>query len=370
MKVLVAGDFYPRGRVSSMMELADYSFFDDVRFFTSETDYSIINLESPVVIKSANPILKTGPNLKCHENAMKAVKYAGFRCVTLANNHFYDYGDEGVVDTLESCAKNGIAYVGGGLNIEEAVKILYKDIKGERLAIVNYCENEWSIADETHGGSAPLDLVKNYYSIREARQNADYVLVIIHGGTEQYQLPTPRMKSTYRFFADLDVDAIVNHHQHCYSGYEIYKGVPIFYGLGNFCFDKNDTSDKLWNEGYAITLSFDKNKGTDFDIHPYCQCGDAASVVFLEDRSAFEEKLGELNAIIADDKMLEDSFEKMALSKKGFMMTFEPYKNKYLKILRSKGWLPSSINQEKKNLILELFRCEAHRDVMFKLLKE
>lgn len=43
------------------------------------------------------------------------------------------------------------------------------------------------------------------------------------------------MQEIYRFFVDIGADAVINHHQHCYSGYEVYKEKPIFYGLGNFC---------------------------------------------------------------------------------------------------------------------------------------
>jgi poly-gamma-glutamate synthesis protein (capsule biosynthesis protein) len=52
------------------------------------------------------------------------------------------------------------------------------------------------------------------------------------------------MVETYRFFIEAGADAVVNHHQHCICGYEVYKGKPIFYGLGNFCFDwaKRSTS--------------------------------------------------------------------------------------------------------------------------------
>ena len=42
------------------------------------------------------------------------------------------------------------------------------------------------------------------------------------------------MKETYRFFVDCGADAVINHHQHCYSGYEYYKDKFICYGLGNF----------------------------------------------------------------------------------------------------------------------------------------
>lgn len=367
MKILVAGDFVPRFRVKQMIETGDYSFFNEVVEYTEKADYSIINFESPVVNGEGSPIKKTGPNLKCHPNAMKAVRFAGFNCVTLANNHFYDFGDEGVSDTLKACNENGIDHVGGGMNITEAETVLYKQIGNEKLAIVNFCENEWSIATTISGGSAPLNLVHNIRNIQEAKRIANYVLVIMHGGTEHYQLPSPRMKETYRFFVEQGADAVVNHHQHCYSGYEVYQGKPIFYGLGNFCFDKNDPDNHLWNEGFAVEITFETD-GVSFKTWQYIQCSENPQVHFLDDTSEFENKLNELNSLIADDVALRESFQKMARTK-SFMQFLEPYNNRFIKMFKSRGLLPPFLDDKRKNAILDVFRCESHQDVMFELLK-
>lgn len=367
MKVFVTGDFVPRFRVKDMIERGDYSFFNEVVALTKGSDYSIINLEAPVVDGEGIPIEKTGPNLKSHPNTMKAVRYSGFSCVTLANNHFYDYGDKGVMDTLRECDENGIDHVGGGMNLAEAETVLYKQIGDETLAVVNFCENEWSIATATSGGSAPLNLVHNIRNIQDARKKANYVLVIVHGGAEQYQLPSLRMKETYRFFIEQGADAVVNHHQHCYSGYEVYKGRPIFYGLGNFCFDKNDPNNMLWNEGYAVELSLEAC-GISFRVCPYVQCSEKPIVRFINDNPSFDDKLKHLNSIIANDAALLESFKELA-NTKSFMLFLEPYSTKFSKTLNAKGILPSFITRKRKRIIMNIFRCEAHRDVMFELLK-
>ena len=69
-----------------------------------------------------------------------------------------------------------------------------------------------------------------------------------------------RMKELYHYFVDAGADVVINHHQHCYSGYEEYKGSPIFYGLGNFLFDNSDFRPQPWNEGYLVELDFSKDK--------------------------------------------------------------------------------------------------------------
>ena len=147
MKILIAGDFCPMERVASLLDSGNYApVFDDVKNVIFSAYYSVVNFECPVVPENAKPIVKLGPNLKCTEKGLEAVKWAGFDCVTLANNHFYDFGDEGVTCTIEACKKIGIDYVGGGKNIKEASEILYKTIEKRSLAIVNCCEHEFSIA--------------------------------------------------------------------------------------------------------------------------------------------------------------------------------------------------------------------------------
>ena len=238
VKIVIAGDLCPHDRVKRLISNSDYEkVLSNVESVITGADYSLVNLEAPIANEDANPIPKWGPNLRCDSHVIGALKYAGFQCVTLANNHFYDYGESGALTTFSELRKNKIDFVGAGKELKEAAQILYKQIKGKNFAFINCCEHEYSIATNNSAGSNPINPIQQYYAIKEARQNSDYVIVITHGGIETYQLPTPRMQETYRFFLDAGADIVVNHHQHCYSGFERYKGKYIYYGLGNFCFD-------------------------------------------------------------------------------------------------------------------------------------
>lgn len=371
-KILIAGDYVPRFRITEKLNNEDYSFFDEVKALTNQADYSIVNLECPLVLHEAHPIEKSGPNLKCETvHVMDSLKYAGFDCVTLANNHFRDFGDVGVADTLDACQKYGIDYVGGGTDVNEAERILYKEIDGKRFAFINCCEHEFSIATENNGGSNPLNPLKQFYAIKEARNNSDYVIVIVHGGTELYNLPTPRMKETYRFFVDAGADAVINHHQHCYSGYEIYNGKPIFYGLGNLCFDlERFRINDPWNTGFVVTLLFDENT-ISFEASPFEQCAQTkASVHFFENTKTFSDTISSLNEKISQDEVLTLNFRKMSMGKRERIdAVLSPYSNRIIKVLNRKGLIPSFISSERKMLLLALSRCEAHRDVMIECLE-
>jgi len=362
MKVLIAGDFCPRYRVAEKFEKGDYeSVLGEVKEIISAADYSIVNFECPVTKGSEKPIEKCGPNLQCSEKGMEAVKWAGFNCVTLANNHFLDYGKEGVEHTLEACEKYGIDTVGGGINLQEASKILYK-IEDNTLAIINCCEHEFSIATDETAGSNPLNPIQQYYAIKEARAKADHVLVIVHGGHEHYQLPSPRMQETYRFFVDAGADVVINHHQHCYSGYEIYNGKPIFYGLGNFCFDWKGKQNSIWNEGYMVTIDFNYDN-INYCIYPYSQCSQNAEVSLLP-TNAFEHKLSAMNEIIVDKKSLEietENYYRMSLRSSNLIL--EPLSNRFIRALQYRHILPLFPFSTKYLIRLYNFMfCEAHKD--------
>lgn len=361
MNVLIAGDFCPIDRVAKLLDECNFDHvLGNVKQIVSEADYSIVNFECSVTNGNEKPISKLGPNLRCSEKGIEAVKWAGFNCVTLANNHFYDFGNEGVICTLDACNKYGIDIVGGGNNIKEASKTLYKKFGNQTIAIINCCEHEFSIATDNSGGSNPLDPIQQYYAIKEAKTKADYIILIVHGGHEHWQLPSLRMVNTYRFFIDAGADVVVNHHQHCYSGYEIYNGKPIFYGLGNFCFDNPGKRNDIWNDGCMVMLEL--NDVISFNLIPYSQCNDRANVEILH-KNVYDERLLLLNSIIADkDRLALETTKYYEKCKKQFSNIFEPINNKYYLSAKMHGWLPSFISNKRKLRANHFISCESHRD--------
>lgn len=363
MKVLIAGDFYPQLRAQASLENNDYSFLDEIKPFTAQVDYSIVNFESCVADKNTDvPIEKIGPNLCSGKNSLQAIRYAGFDCITLANNHFRDYGDGGVCKTLMACEELGIDYVGGGKTLHDAQSILYKQFDDGILAVINVCETEFSIASDHQGGSAPLNPILNYYTIQEAKSKADYILVVVHGGIEIYAYPTPRMKETYRFFVDAGADAVVNHHQHRISGFEVYKGKPIFYGLGNFCFDLDTTSFRSWEKGYLVVVDFN-SQSSDYQMIPYIQFADEPKVKFDVFQEDFLTEIDSINEIIQDDRLLNQKLTEFALKKRKLAF-FEPYNTRITKGLFSHHLLPSFLSRDRIKSLRHFLRCESHYDVL------
>lgn len=366
MNVLIAGDYCDNGRVSSLIHTCNHkALFTDAEEYISSVDFSLVNFEFPVVLGESQAILKAGPHLSGQRNAVDVIKQAGFNVCTLANNHILDQGEKCCLDTVNLIEEAGIKTVGVGKNLEEASQTLFLHKNGESLAVINCCEHEFSVATDKTVGANPLNPIQQYYKIKEAKNKADYVLIVVHGGHEMYQLPSPRMKETYRFFVDSGADAVVNHHQHCYSGYEVYHDKPIFYGIGNFIFDWEKRRNSIWNEGFMVNITFEKYNKPFFRLFPFIQCNEKPCLELMKviNREKFFKRIEELNEIIADDSILRKQHEQwMIKGHMPFQKIFEPYSNKLLSFLYYHHLLPSFITKRKRTQILDYINCESHLD--------
>lgn len=372
MKVLICGDYSPYARVATLINngQAD-NILSAITPYIHQADFAIANFESTLAPNGSTPIAKCGPNLSCSDEPISVLKRIGLHCVTLANNHIMDYGATGLHATMDKLQQTSIDYVGAGDNLHKAQQPLIKEINGQKLAIINCCEHEFSIADTTHAGANPLDIVDICHQIQTARQLADHVLVIIHGGHEHYQLPSPRMQKTYRFFIEAGADAVINHHQHCYSGYEIYQNKPIFYGLGNFCFDWDNRRHLPWNEGYMVMLDI-QSQDVQYLLIPYHQGNEQAQVCLLtnEQQVEFSKRVSELNTIIADSTLLNQHWQQWAHSHNKMLLDFAPYTCRILRYMANRNLLPKFLNTERTVTLLNRIDCESHRDVVTYLLKQ
>ena len=370
IKILIGGDFSPRTKVGNMFKSNKFEeVLHDLKEVASAHDYSIVNFETTVADETDSPIEKHGPNLKTGEYSIEALEWAGIDMVTLANNHIFDYGQSAFEKTLSALESHGINTVGGGKNINEVKNIRTVEIKGKKIAIINCAEHEFCIAAEDHGGANPLDPISQFYKIREAREKADYVIVIVHGGHETFPFPSIRMKETYRFFIDCGADAVINHHQHCFSGYEVYKGKPIAYGLGNLIFDIDNQSEN-WYEGCLVSLGLGED-GISLRLIPYIQCKEKPSINLLSDTSDFDNRVQQLNDVIQSDEKLRQMTDEFYEKRRKYMISqLQPYSNRYLMALYYRNILHSMISDKKRLGLLNFVTCESHLDVFRHILNK
>lgn len=372
--IVIFGDFYPHISVSE--RLNNFNINNKVNWwfkeFLEETDLRIVNLESPLTESIQTPI-KTGPALRGDVIGLDFLQKISCNMVTLANNHIMDYGKQGLFDTMRFLDDKEICKVGAGVNLKNSKQIKYVNIKDKKIAILNFAENEWSTSIKPDDpGASSLDPVSNFNDIQLAKSNSDTVLVITHGGHENYNLPSPRMKNIFRFFIDAGADAVVNHHPHCVSGYEIYKEKPIFYSVGNFIFENKSEKSQNWTIGMGVKLMFSDTE-VKYDFQFFKQCKDEKSLLDQLTETELKDiefRIYSWNKIISSDADLQDHFDKwVQTNKKQYLSYFEPHNFRLVRLLQRKNLLPSLWSSRKKEYMLNLVRCEAHRDVLISILE-
>ena len=166
----------------------------------------------------------------------------GADVAVLANNHVFDYGEEGLLDTLETFRSADLPYVGAGEDLDEASAVHYAELGDCTVAYVAGTRVEWSEltrgADEDQSGvfrtTESNELICE--RIAEASENADFVVVYIHWGIENTASLESYQVDSGEEFIDAGADVVVGDHPHELQGIAWYDDKPIFYSMGNFWF--------------------------------------------------------------------------------------------------------------------------------------
>ena len=256
MKFLIGADLAPT-KLSEPLFIAgdEEAIFGDILPIIKSADRFIVNLECALT-EPEGRIRKLGPNLKASPRTADTLKKLGVTDVMLANNHSYDYGEVGLRDTAANLDRVGIPYTGVGENDTDSRRIYYFTEGGRRFAIVNVCEHEYSYALPNRYGTNPYDPYLTMHDIREAKKQADTVLVLYHGGKEFCHYPSPRLRLAAHEMVECGADVVIAQHSHCIGCYEEYEGGHILYGQGNLHFIEGD-EHASWFESLLLELDID-----------------------------------------------------------------------------------------------------------------
>lgn len=181
----------------------------------------------------------------------------GADIVSVANNHVYDYDEIGLLDTLNTLSLAEMPYVGAGVNLEEAKKPAYFIIGGRKIAIVAATQIERTLNYTKEATGVEPGVMKCLHpeafceTIREAKANADFVLVFPHWGTEGNANYGADQVALARAFVEAGADAIIGGHTHCLQTVEYMDDVPIFYSLGNYWFSTTGNMPATYDTGLA-----------------------------------------------------------------------------------------------------------------------
>jgi len=207
----------------------------------AQADLSIVNLENPLTRRGI-PAAKQF-NFRARPEYTRVLKAGGVDLVNLANNHIYDYSEQGLFDTIYFLDQAGIWHIGAGENLASARKPVVLNIKSVRIAFLGYyglrkhSGSHPASADSAGTALRSLSYIKQ--DIQAIRDSADVVIVNFHWGIEKEHLPETDQiyfaHKTIQYGADL----IVGHHPHVLQGIEKYRNGLIVYSLGNFILGGN-----------------------------------------------------------------------------------------------------------------------------------
>lgn len=249
--------------------------FDPTRpIFGDAADVNVANLECSYTDRGTPHPTKSVVFRSRPENVAGIVN-AGVDVVTLGNNHIVDYGEPGMLQTMELLDSVGVGYSGAGINEYFALLPTFRTEQGIRLAFLGQCNRDgrtWNYQPFLDAGYnkpgfgylLPHNLEQ---AITWARDRADVVIIQLHSGDEYETAPpdkrlltvpppveacdigpgdpdflfrvepSPGERELRRQAADDGADVVINHHPHVLQGFESYGGKLIAHSLGNFVFD-------------------------------------------------------------------------------------------------------------------------------------
>jgi poly-gamma-glutamate synthesis protein (capsule biosynthesis protein) len=215
----------------------------DVADLLAAPDVTFANLETPIAPRSGKGSRSFVFNAP--PAAVRALRAAGVDVVSVANNHLFDQGREGFLETLRELDAAGMAWVGAGEPPAEAGPRRI-EANGIALAFLAWSRFYNDVGNECPKGAprpcaqaAVLDPDRAAAAVRQAAGSADAVAISLHWGEEYADRPREEDVALAHRLADAGALVVLGHHAHVLQPIELYrradgKVAVIAYSLGNF----------------------------------------------------------------------------------------------------------------------------------------
>lgn len=255
IKLFFAGDF------CSKPSTAKITVSDELKELIQSCDLKVVNFEVPL-----KPDVELPPQRRerffQNDDAPAFLRGLGFNLFSLANNHAFDWGEEGFLKTKEALGEDSF----GAGTYNEAYRVKVVELQGTRIGFMalSFAAYTGVFDDVTRHdglGCAYINDLRVNHDIIEAKKVVDYLFILPHDGIEYIDIPLPETIARYRDYIDFGADGVLAAHPHCPQGWETYKGKPIFYSLGNFLFNSKEgydyraTNRPHWYEGLCVMMS-------------------------------------------------------------------------------------------------------------------
>jgi len=249
LKLALAGDTMLGRGVARRLETEppESLFAAELVDVVHQADLCLLNLECSISARG-EPAPGKVFHFRAPPWATKALTHLGVDCVTLANNHVLDFGQDALLDTLAHLDAAGIQAVGAGSDLERARAPAVFEANGFRLAVLAVTDHPPDYAAGPGlGGVAYADLrsdpAPEWLSQRIAAVDADAVLVMPHWGPNMVADPRPYVRGAATALVDAGATLVAGHSAHVFHG----VAPRVLYDLGDFL-DDYRVDDKLRND--------------------------------------------------------------------------------------------------------------------------
>lgn len=255
----------------------------------ASTTYLVGNFESTVP-EHHEPTPDMTMSFSTASSALVSLTDYGFSHLSLANNHSYDKGIDGFLDTQKSLQAAGITWFGD--QSMGSTSVSYIELEERVVALVGVYAVDQAPMEEK------LQSVFN-----EAEHNSDFQIAYVHWGTEYELTHSPFQEAFARELIDAGADSVIGHHPHVVQDIDIYNDAIIFYSLGNFVFDQYFSRDV--QEGLWVKLTFEENTPT-YTLKPVTALGSYSQPRFMSgyNRDIFLNTLAERSSFSLREEIM------------------------------------------------------------------
>ena len=238
--------------------------FNSISHLVHRYDIAFCNLES--IISNRGRPIKKPITFEADTAFISILKESGFNVINLANNHALDYGRKALSDCMDRLKRVHLYTVGAGINLHKAYRPLIIEKNSLKIAFLAYCTIPTGVPVKEHlPHISVFNLDTAISTIKRLRDTVDFIIVSLHWGIEYQHHPTPEQQKIAHRLIDEGADIIIGHHPHVIQEFELYRGKPIVYSLGNFIFDQRG---KERNEGILFSCTLKKDSILDIVLWP------------------------------------------------------------------------------------------------------
>ena len=297
-----------------------------------DADYNVANFEFPVPDSAQKHFYDASDEYLVSHKYAKNLKLSKFDLYGLANNHVFDYGECGILETVGLLKEQGSNVFGVSTDNDYAVHVsTINDIVFAFIAAVK--PGRWGQKEDVFGPNI-IDFYSLNAKVSELEKASDHVIVYLHWGSELIDAPIPADVDEAERLIDSGASCVVGHHPHVAQGVASYGGGLVAYSLGSFIYlseyeKGNRDNQSIRDLSICLNVEFNKDSIVGFVPYKYQRSREQyipESYGDFRDDPYFEK----LNEVLGDDKYYTIQLRKILL-KREFYSFVERFKKNPIK---------------------------------------